>query len=190
MRKVMAVDAGFANVGVAVMAYGAGAPGGEVAWHPVELGCIQTEKCGRKMKIGQQDDNARRIGEATRAICEIIRRHDIKAMVVELPAGGGPRANVVMMLALASGMIVAIAECFGLAVEYYTPSDTRRAAGVPSTTKDRDNVKKIVMAEMGRLYPALERAFPALERRNHVADALSCFEAARHGNIVRGMEAR
>lgn len=185
MSKILAVDAGFANVGLAVMEHVA-----DKIWRPVELACVQTEKCNRKTSLRAPDDNARRIADATRGVKDVIVRHGIKAMVVELPPGGAPRMNILKMLSLASGMIIAIGECFDMAVEYYTPQDTRRAAGVPIGVKDKDNVKKIVMEEMGRLYPELAQEFPAIERRNHVADALSCFEAAREGVLVRMIEAR
>lgn len=178
----MAVDAGFANVGVVVMSHCS------AGWVPVDAACIQTEKSDRRLKISKPDDYARRIGQATREIAAMIRKHGISGMVIELPPGGGARIATVKMLSLAAGMIVAIPECFGIPAEFYNPEDTRRAAGVPSTTKDRDHVKEIVMEAMGAKYPSVRSVFTSKDRFNHVADALATFEAGRNGVLVRTME--
>lgn len=193
MAKIIAVDAGFANVGVAVLEhrrFSLTEGGTTFKWWPVDMAVYQTERCDKKIGLRQADDNARRIAEAVRGIKGMILKHEIRSMVAELPDTGGQNANAVRGMAYAASMLVTLAEAMDLAPEWYTQQQTRAAAGVPKAITGRDNVKKIVMAEMCRRYPELEATFPTLGRREHAADALATFEAARNGNLVRLMEAR
>lgn len=186
--RIIAIDAGYANMGVAVMELREVESSRE--WWPIDLACIQTEKSHRKTGLRQSDDHARRIAESTRELKGLVLKHKVDAALVELPPAGSQNANVARTLAFAAAQVTTFVECMGLATEWFTPSDTRRAAGVSSGITDKDHVKEIVMAEMGKKYPSLEVLFKAKERRNHVADALATFEAGRHGNLVRMLEAR
>lgn len=186
--KIVAIDAGYASIGVAVMEYKEATSYGEIGleWCPVELACITTDKSNKKIGLRQSDDIARRIAQATRELKEIVDRNQIGHAMVELPPAGSGNPNVARTLAFAAAMIATFVECQRLTVEWYTPDDTRRAAGVPKGMKDKDNVKKIVMAAMGKKYPLLNERFGHnADLRNHVADALATFEAGRHGNLVR-----
>lgn len=189
-KKIMAIDAGYANVGLVIMEYRMFTNPLQRTWWPIDMACIQTEPAGKKVGLRKSDDHARRIAESSRRIAGYVRKHEIKSMVVELPPAGSGNPNVARTLAFAGGMIAAVEGCLDLMAEYYTPAETRAAAGVPLGVKDKDNVKKIVMAEMGRRYPELDTIFTSADRRNHVADALATFEAARGSNLVRMMEDR
>ena len=187
MSKILAVDTGYANVGLVVMEWMVSyepPPKPQTGWRIIEMACIQTEKCDKRIALRKADDNARRIAEATRGIVDMIKRHDIKRMVAELPHTGGQSATAVRAMAYAGAMVIAVAECFDLAAEWYTPDETRAAGGVPKGMKG-ENAKKVVMQTMGAKYPELAEQFPTLGRREHVADALATFEAARTGVLVR-----
>lgn len=181
-NRIIAIDAGYANAGVVVMERING------RWECVESAYIHTESSNKKLGFRVADDNARRIADVTRSIVHLIRTHEIKMMVAELPSTGGQSANAVRGMAYASAMLATIAECFDMAVEWYSPGETRTAGGVPRSIKKRDNVKKIVMETMGKRYEFLEKRYPALSKREHVADALATFEAARNGNLARMIE--
>lgn len=184
MSTILCVDAGYANAGLVVMAH---ADGG---WAPIEMRCVQTEASSKKRGLRQADDHARRIAEVVREIKDLILKHRIRAMVAEMPNTGGQNATAVRSMGYATAMLVTIVEAFDIAAEWYTPNDTRAAAGVSRSTVGRDTVKKVVMDAMGAKYPILVQQFPTLEMREHVADALATFEAARGGTLVRVMEGR
>ena len=187
MSKILAVDTGYANVGLVVMEWSNNGQDSGMftpVWRIAEMACIQTEKCDKRIALRKSDDNARRIAEATRGIVDMIKRHDIKRMVAELPHTGGQSANAVRSMAYAGAMIIAVAECFDIAAEWYTPDETRAAGGVPKGMKG-DRTKQIIMQNMGAKYPELAEQFPTMGKREHVADALATFEAARTGVLVR-----
>lgn len=187
MSKILAVDSGYANLGAVVMEKVATLYTHEEFkvsdYKPIAMYCLQTEKNTRKVGLRCADDNARRIMEMAGKLCTIIREHGIKRMVVELPHTGGQSAAAVRVMAYSTALIVTVAECFNMACEFYTPYETRAAAGAKGV--GGKDVKKQVMAEMERRYPGLAEAFPTLGKREHVADALATFEAARGGNLVR-----
>ena len=179
MTLILAVDPGFAATGLALME-----KADDGNWVPLELKCVRTEKNLAKHAVRVADDDAARIQFAAKEISDMILHNSVKRMVVELPDGGGQSARAVRAMALATGMIVTLAEAHNVAVEYYRPADTRAAAGVPKSVQGRDKVKEIVMAEMAKRYPSLAD-FGTKAEREHIADALSCFEAALLGNLVR-----
>lgn len=179
--KVICVDSGYANAGVAVMEKLG------LEWMPIELVCIQTQASDKKLNLRVADDNARRIAEVSRGIRDLVIKHrqGLRGMLVELPHAGGQNANALRAMAYSTGMMVAIIECFDLPYEFYSPDQTRAAAGVPRSSAGRDKTKKIVMDNMAVKYPMLMELFSTLERREHPADALATFEAGRHGSLVR-----
>lgn len=196
-KKILCVDAGYASVGAAVMEFRKFnvPPALQGKWWPVDMVCVQTEKSDRLLALRKQDDFARRVAEGIRELVKLADKHDVAGMVAELPPVGSASPNAMRPLALASGMIAAFAEAYrkpttgaNLLVEWYTPEETRSAAGVPRTVKGQA-VKKHVMAWAAVLYPEIDGLFSTVDKKNHVADALSCFEAARHGNLVRMVEA-
>lgn len=172
--KILALDPGFAATGAVVMEWK-----GNV-WWPAEMKCIRTTKDDAKLGVRVAEQDVTRVQETARALVDIIDRHQIKMMVVELPHGGAQSSRAVRAMALSTGLIAGLVEYFGLAVEWLTPDDTRIAAvGSRKATKDQ------VMAGMAVRYPALNDIKTKAEKE-HIADAMSCFRAAElAGNLVR-----
>src|SRR3990167_3168925 len=130
--KILALDPGFAATGAVVMEWK-----GNV-WWPAEMKCIRTTKDDAKLGVRVAEQDVTRVQETARALVELIDRHQIKMMVVELPHGGAQSSRAVRAMALSTGLIAGLVEYFGLAVEWLTPDDTRIAAvGSRKATKDQ-----------------------------------------------------
>lgn len=191
-KRVLALDPGIANCGVAVMEYTVDLAGPlplpAPRWVPIDMLCLRTEKSSRKLGLRQSDDDARRVGEITRALKGLCEKWGLHRMVAELPNTGAQDAKSAKWLAYAGAMTVTFAETMSMAVEYYTPLERLVAAKVPGSLRG-DAQKKAVIASMRERYPIFEQAFPHYNTAEHVADALATFEAARIGVLIRTIEA-
>lgn len=173
---ILAVDVGFVATGVALMAReGAG-------WRAAMVACISAPPDPRKRKLLVAHQDAARVAHIARRLRDIVRNYGVKRIVVELPHGGAQGARANRCMGMATAMIVALAECEGLAAEYYTPMDTRTAAvpGARKVSKDE------VAAAMSKRWPGVVPQAPR-EVREAVADALATFAAAESGNLVRSL---
>lgn len=182
MSTVLCVDVGLANIGAVVVDASTSlhvAPG--VISNPIlEFAYFHTDKSDKKARWRYSDDRARRVQEGARFYRDIIKRHDIKRAAVELPIGGAPNSQAATDLALASTTFVAVMEVFEVAVEFYAPAEVKKAAaGRPNATKDE------VMDAVALIYPEILDRFPRKGEREHVADAVGVYLAARNGNLFR-----
>lgn len=178
--KVLAVDAGVANIGCAVMERIIDNPIGEIGWYPAELVLIETEANPRKQKIRAADVDMDRVMEATRQLSGIIRLHEIRRMCVEVPSGA-QSAAAMKYLSMAGSIAACTAAHFDLYVEWYSPQDVRRTlCGKSSASKE----EAAAIAEAA--YPQVVEKFPQKGRREHVNDAIALFlTALRTGNITK-----
>lgn len=181
MSKVMCVDSGLASIGVAIMKW----DGRE--WRPTLLKTLYSKPADKLLEVRQSSDCARRIEEQSRALAGLIHQEQIAHLVAELPDTGAQSADALRAMMLGMALLVSTVEHFKLIKEYYTPYETRAAAKVPRGVRKGNEVKKFVIANMRAMYPELETVRLACDRE-HAADALACFEAARNGNIVRGLQ--
>ena len=176
--RVIAIDAGVANIGVAVMEL---VSGSWDSWRPAELLLIQTEADPRKGRIRAADSDMERVKEAMRQMGEVIERHDIKRMAVELPVAGGQSAAAVKFMALASAICAHAEVRYNLFTEWYSPGECKKCVAGRWTSS-----KTLVANAIEAKYRAVVEQFPACEQREHVVDALACFETAlRLGNVCR-----
>jgi len=174
----MAVDVGFAVSGVAVFERVMETDANH--WYRLrDLRCIRTLKDAAKRHRLRADEDVDRVGQMARGLLDLILHYEVKRAVVELPNAGAINYNACRAMSLASGMIVAVMEASGIAVEYYTPRQTRYAA-----CQKYDPSKKEIVAAMLAKYPELGQVALAIDREN-CADALATFEAARAGNLTR-----
>lgn len=186
--KVLALDAGVANLGVAVFEHrlpsgfhDERAPGYGPGWEVAELLHIFTEANPRKQKIRTADVDMERVMEATRKLAEVVKRHDIKRMAVEVPHGGAQSAMAMKYLSMAGSIAACTAAHFDLFVEFYSPQDVRRTlCGKSSASKDEAAAVAI------EAYPVLLEQFPTKGKREHVADSVAVFlTALRTGNVCK-----
>lgn len=184
-NRILALDPGVANLGAAVMEKISLDDHPGFRWEPIHLACLQTKASDKVLNIRQSSDLVRRLQEQSRALKDLIRAFNIRRVVAEIPDTGARSAAALRHLMLSTAFVVTAAEWEELAIEIYTPKETREAAGVPKGVRKDAVVKKIVMATMGKKYPLLIEMFPHANKQEHVADALSVFEAARNGVLVR-----
>lgn len=176
--KILALDPGLAAMGVAIME-----KGGQ-DWVPVKMICLRTEKQTRLVNVRASDDLVRRVVEQAVALRRIVREHSIKRVVSEMYSVGAQSAAALRSMMLSAGMLATFMELEEIAVEWYSPWESRKAAGVPGQVRARGDVKEIVMSNMGDKYPSLNEIGTKADRE-HIADALSVFEAARSNLLVR-----
>lgn len=174
--KILAVDAGVANIGYAVMENEL-----QEDWRPLEIGLIRTEADPRKKRIRAADDDMQRVAAATRELSQVIGNFNIKRMCAELPPGGAKSAAALKFLCYAGAILAATAEHFNLFVEYYSPGEVRKCITGKWTASKEPQTEAMI-----KMYPQLMELFTTKQEREHPADALAVFETARKiGNITR-----
>ncbi len=169
--KLLAIDAGFVATGLAIMERDI-----KGQWSCIEVRCIETQADNTKKSQRKSDSDIERVLEITRGIGYAIDDHSITRAVVELPHGGARSGRSMRCMALASAAIAVVLDERGLAVENFSPNDTRIAA----VGRAKNVSKQDVIDAMLILHPILARCC-----NEHTADALATFEAARAGNLVR-----
>ena len=99
--------------------------------------------------------------------------------MAEIPGGGGQSARAVRAMSMCSGMLAGFVD--GMGHEFVFPWHTRKAAGVPTNIRSGKDVKKIVVENMKKVYPAFnEWCKTALKVDiENTEDALATFEAAK-----------
>ena len=172
MSLIFCVDAGLAHIGGAVMETRPEAI--------VQLYHFGTEKCDQRIKLRKSDDKHRRVQECARFYAGVVHRHDIKRAACELPQWGAPNSQSSVDLCFISIPLVASLEVLGVAVEWYSPAEAKRAATGRSCA-----TKKQVMAAMEKAFPRVLADFPTSGKREHVCDALAVWLAAKNGTLAR-----
>lgn len=184
--KVLAIDAGYAITGLAVM------QDTRDGWAPILLHAVFTEapKGRRDLYVAHVD--AERMSQAASQIAAVIAKHGIRRVVAEIPDAGCNDFKAGRCMALATGMLAAVVGMTDVAVEWYSPNATRDA-GLPGwrTLKGPDGKRlkgpkmkrKLVEAVTAR-YPQIAD-LPNYDWREACADAIATFEAARRGNLVK-----
>jgi len=196
---IMAVDCGFRATGLAIFDLDSSPP------KLAHVCCIRPKKDTKKKHLLTSDNDVDMTARMVRGIVGVVRDNHISKMVVELPSGGALSARAQRAMGIATGVMVTLVECEKLAVEYYTPSETREAAvgkvdlgprvkkGTPPEEAKRikkeraavkKNIKERVMAAMEVKYPDLAQV-ALLADKEHICDAVATFEAAKNGNLVR-----
>lgn len=176
---LLAVDVGFASSGLAAFGFQDGQP------RLLEIRSIRPlpPNPDQKRRVYQSHLDAERVQAMARGILDFAGMHAVTHLAVELPVGGGKSAMAVKAMALASGMIAALAETRRWPAEWCTPFESRRAAtGKANATKDE------VVAAMAKLYPKVAEV-RTKDDREACADALATFEAVKNGQMVRGIQA-
>ena len=177
--KIMAIDAGVANIGVVVM--GLEGDIGASDWAPIEMRLVETEADPRKKRVRQADSDMERVETAYSILSGMVTAHGIRRMVVEMPVAGGQSAPAVKNMAYASAICACLRVQHNLFAEYYSPGEVRKALLGRWTSS-----KKEAGEMMLRMFPQAGDQFPQEARREHVLDALAVFMAAlKIGNVTR-----
>ena len=180
MVKVLAADIGFAATGMAVLEL----QGDKAALFTTS--CVHTQPEHKKRGIYVSHDDVRRAQEVTRAILKVYTENGCKGLVVELPSAGAQGAKANRCMGIATGIIAALAEIVKCPVEWITPSESRKAAIGSCSAPEGENIKKLVMAAIEARWPDI--AGLKLKDKEHIADALATFEAARGRQLMLLLE--
>lgn len=174
-RLLMCVDPGHANAGAVIV--DPSLPEGQEI---VTMRLCQTARHDQKLRYRVADDQARRSQELARFYSDLIREFSIRRYLAELPSGGAPNSCAATDLARAATVLIAVAEVYNCAAEWYSPEEVKTAlTGKRKATKDE------MMLAAGRVYPAVDRLFTAKSRREHVCDAIGVWWAGRKGTLAR-----
>lgn len=143
----------------------------------LESGCIKTEPSNKKLRIRKADDKVRRIEEINAVFIPIIHKYKIQLILSELPHGS-QSAVAACMLCMVTGIAQTIADCFRIAIEWYSEGD------VKSFLFHRQSVSKLEMKEM------MKKNFPGKHwtgidyRDEAVADALAIYSLAYNKSSI------
>lgn len=164
---ILALDIAFKNTGFSVL------KNDEI----VDFGVIRTEKSKVK-NLRVADDRATRGNMMAAELNQIIKKHNIKGIVGELPSGS-QNAAASNLLGWASGIVVAVAAVHGIPCEWISQGDSKKAAlGVRAATKEA------MMNWATEKFPFTQ--FPkAASQFEHVADSLAAYHGLREGVVVR-----
>lgn len=179
MVRILAIDIGFAATGMAVLGVH---QDGHAELHDTK--CLHTKPEHKKRGIYVAHDDTRRGREITRGILDYLLINECKGIVVELPSGGAQGAKANRAMGIATGVMAALPTIIKMPVEYITPSESRKAAIGKCTAPEGENVKDLVIEAMALKYGPTIKALPVKDRE-HIADALATFEAARERQLVQ-----
>jgi len=180
MTKVLALDIGFGAAGMAVL----GVRDGRAELFTTA--CVHTKPEHKKRGIYVAHDDVRRAQQVVRAISRVYLENGCKGMVCELPNAGAKGAKANRAMGISTGLIAAYAEVTRVPVEWITPAESREAAIGRGTAPKGKDVKELVTAAMGHKYPEI---LGLLEKdKEHIADALATFEAARGRQLMTLLE--
>lgn len=178
--KVLAADIGFTATGMVVFEL---QPGKADVFHTA---CAHTSPEHKKRGIYVAHDDVRRTAQMVREIMRVYADNSCKGLICELPAAGAQNAKASRGMGIATGMIATMVEFMRCPAEWITPQESRKAAiGVCAAPKGEE-IKKLVMAAMEKRYPVLTGM--KAKDKEHIADALATFEAAKDRQMVRTLE--
>ena len=181
--SLMSLDVGFSATGY-------------VIWEnnkPVACGVVKTESTTKKT-VRTADDNSSRSMEMANAFKRIIKEHDVKGIVGELPSGGAQSARAITHMALATGVVSAVAAMAGIPCEWCTPIDNKKVmTGKRSASKEE--MMNEAVRRCGGSYRTSGRAcYYRLTKEldeypggsfEHIADAVGAYYALENCTLVK-----
>jgi len=186
MKKLLALDVAFANIGWAVIEpY----TDGQVF---VSIGTIQNKATTKKRKkhLRASDDKIDRIQKVSRELYQVIADNDVSAVVAEIPGGGGQGANSLVGMALGTAIVALAVDGLQLPAEWTTEDEGKLAM-----CGDRKASKIEMQHTCLKKFPELLTMVPRSKSVKslsgyegwfeHAADAIAAYLAAQHGTLVR-----
>jgi Holliday junction resolvasome RuvABC endonuclease subunit len=180
---VLAVDAGFSNTGYALL---------DGAGGIVELRVIRTKATGKVHSVRKMDDDGERCKYIAAELAKLFKDgtsaiRPVRAVVCEFPTGGALSARALRCMALVTGVIVAVTECYGVPLVPVAPDQTKRLTGRLNASKQE------IQSLVENHWPELRSRpdwfrMPACEKE-HVADALGAYLAAQKDPLLRFIRA-
>lgn len=211
MIKILAADVGFTSTGMAIFSWSPAS-----GWQLFDTKCVHTEQehtvkvkdekgrlvLNKKGKIKKKQitsvavDDVRRVEFMGIEVLNYFLENQCSALVCEIPNGGAQNAAAQKDMGLATGMIAMVHVALRCPMEHITPNESRKAAGWIkdehpmeglTSTQKKTLMKRFIMSAMAAKYPAIDKYLIA--DKEHIADALATFEAARGRDVVKQLEA-
>ena len=179
--RVMAVDAAFTHVGVAVVELGVRRQDDRV----LACVCVKTEKSAARRNIRVADDDAERCIVIYKALEETAAEYGVAALVAELP-GGSQSARSAKTLGMATAILACFSQASGLPSVWTTP-DKGKLAFTGTKTASKDDMINKACSLWGPTLPFKRDGKGRIikDSAEHVADALAAFEAAAGDSIIK-----
>lgn len=183
VKPVISLDIAFNNTGWVVI--------NSINDKIIEVGVFNTVKQkGKGVRVSF--DDARRCGEMARQFYDVCCEHEVKAVVGELPSGGGITASAVKSMAYATSIFPVVAELAQLPCEWTDPGTVKLAlCGRRNATKEemiKAACKKfgieIKKKARGRDY-IINGVKYGEGKFEHIADALGAYLACKTGNLLK-----
>ena len=171
--NMLAIDVGFASMGCCVLCI---KPKG----YALVYKCvIATKASPKKLSIRSADDNVRRCREITRSVVDLISKHNIKVVALEMPSMGAKSALAMRGMGLACGIIGALDIVYdSIPFLYATPTDVKMAmTGTKNASKEE--VQSIAVGMIPDILDDVNKT-----HREHVADALGAAVAVKDSPVL------
>lgn len=173
MTTILAIDAGFAHMGVVV------ADGSQILFTQT----IHTEKASGKKGIRVADDDVERCQTLARFLSDVITQHKPEGAIVEFPSGGAQGARANRAMGMATAAVAAVLEMHRLPVEVVTPQAVKKAStGRQDGSKEQVEETVRQRFDWGKWMPKTKKD------REHVTDAAGAILAAQNGTLMRALE--
>ena len=177
MKSVIAIDMGFAAVGIACFHV---AENGSGKLHGAHA--FKTKKNAQRRKgLRVADDDAERCRELTQwleGMVDYLAGRPAGA-IVELPSGGAQGARANRCMGMATGVVVTFLTMRGIPTEWITPQAVKKAA------TGRIYAKKEEM--IARAWQRFPLGNAMAWEKEHIADACWTFEAGKSTPLVQAL---
>ena len=157
---ILLLDAGFANLGYAVVDPNSVKKPFEV----LETGVIKT---ARDNTLPTAHDSSNRVTELFRGLKNIVYRHEVNCICAEYPHGGAKSSSAIKAMCFASAVISCFAESEKIKLRIVSPLEVKK------TIRPKGKVEKEeIMANVSKIFP--DYSFPKTKNQfEHIADAIS-----------------
>lgn len=164
-KPILLIDAGFRNMGWAII------DSGEIIAH----GVIVTKPASKKSSQRVADADADACDLLFRELANQVRNYSPKAMVVEMPSAGAQGARANRGMGMATAVVACLAAAFSLPHEYVTPQMVKDVAKAAKGAVTKD----MVAAAVYERWPLLSGL------SEHETDAIAAYLAAENSSLVR-----
>jgi Holliday junction resolvasome RuvABC endonuclease subunit len=157
---ILLLDAGFANLGYAVVDPNSVKKPFEL----LETGVIKTV---RDKSLPSAHDSSNRVAELFRGLKQIAYRFELNAICAEYPHGGAKSSSAIKAMSFASAVITCFATSESVKLKIVSPMEVKK------TIRPKGKVEKEeIMSNVSKIFP--DYSFPKVKARyEHVADAIS-----------------
>jgi len=92
----------------------------------LDSGCIKTSPEQKKRRIRKSDDTCRRVSEVNQRLLGLIKKWKVNYILSELPHGS-QNASAAVMIGITTGIGQTISDALGIAIEWYSEGDSKKA---------------------------------------------------------------